>query len=263
MLKPILRYPGGKWRLRKPILARLARYQGWRQYREPFVGAGAIGIAMAESHPHLPIWVNDLDIGIYCLWKTLRDHPDLLRQRVCDFVPSVEAYKQIRAYLRSKPTAACDHDVAHIGFCKLAIHCMSFSSLGLSGSPLRNIGSKWSPRHLCEKITRLQHYVHHIKITTTDYRTLIVDESTSALLYVDPPYFSTGAGLYAHAFAGYQDHVALAQALRHTPHHWVMSYDNSPQIRHLYQDWANIECLPVKYTLRDHAPATELLISSH
>ena len=90
-----------------------------------------------------------------------------------------------------------------------------------------------------------------------------MDETASALLFVDPPYFSTGAGLYSHAFAGYQDHVTLAQALRHTPHPWVMTYDNSPQIRQLYQDWADIDCIPVKYTVRSRPVAkTELLISS-
>ena len=175
MIRPILRYPGGKWRFRTLILVRLARYQRWREFREPFAGAGAIGLAMIDSHPQRSVWINDSDIGIYCLWKTLRDHPDLLRQRVWDFVPSDEAYTQIQAYLGSNPRAACDHDVAHIGFCKLATHYMSFSSLGLKGGPLRDIGSKWSPRHLCEKIGRLQHYVHHIKITNTDYSELVVD----------------------------------------------------------------------------------------
>jgi DNA adenine methylase len=266
MIRPILPYPGSKWRFRAPILARLACYKDWVQFREPFVGSGAISIAMLVSQPR-PIWVNDVDVGVYCLWKSLRDHPDLLRRRIRDFVPSLEAFDQLKAYLRSTPIGACDHDIVHAGFCKLALHCLSFSGIGLNGGPKGGydrckVGQKWAPQYLSDNISRLQHHISHVRITTTDYRTLILDETTPALLYVDPPYFSTGAGLYAHPFAGYQDHVALAQALRHTPHSWVMSYDNCPQIRHLYQDWANIECSPVKYTLRNHSPATELLISS-
>ena len=87
MLGPILRYPGNKWRFRAVILARLARYEGWTQFREPFVGAGAIGIAMIAAHPRRDVWINDLDTGTFCVWKALRDHPDLLTCRVRDFVP--------------------------------------------------------------------------------------------------------------------------------------------------------------------------------
>ena len=263
MIKPILRYPGGKWRFRAPILARLDRYQGWVQFREPFVGTGAIGIAMIIVHPEREVWINDLDAGIYCLWKALRDHPDLLARRVRDFVPSIEAYTQIRAYLRSKPTAACDHDVVHVALCKLALHCLSFSGIGLAGGPQRNIGKKWSTGHLCEKIARLQHYIRHIRITAGDYSELIFDKSIPSLLYLDPPYWGAGSGLYQHFFAGHQDHVELARRLRCTPHSWVLSYDECPQIRQLYQDWADIDCIPVKYTIRSRPVIkTELLISS-
>jgi DNA adenine methylase len=263
MLKPILRYPGGKWQLRVPILARLAQYDGWTQFREPFVGGGAISIAMIIAHPQRDVWINDLDMSIYCMWKTLRDHPDLLRQRVRDFVPSREAYAQICAYLRSDPIAACDHDRAHLALCKLAAHCLAFSGIGVVAAPRRLIGEKWNPDHLCEKIARLQLYIQHIRITTGDYYRLIADQSVSCLLYLDPPYLGAGPTLYSHFFARYRDHVELAQRLRCTPHQWVLSYDDCPQIRCLYQDWADIDCLPINYSTRKaRASTTELLISS-
>lgn len=262
MLKPIIRYPGGKRRLRVPILAKLARYENWAEFREPFVGSGAITIEMINAHPERDCWINDLDIGIYCMWKSLRDNPELLARRVRDFVPTMEAYTQIRAYLRSRPIGACDHDVVHIGFCKIAIHCMSFSGIGVAGGPLLKIDQKWSPVHLCENIARLRHYVRHIKITKTDYGELITDESVPCLLYLDPPYWAGGVGLYAHFFRP-RDHVDLARRLRSTPHSWVLSYDDCPQIRNLYEDWADIASIPAKYTIKS-APVitTELLISS-
>ena len=263
MLGPILRYPGNKWRFRAVILARLARYEGWTQFREPFVGAGAIGIAMIAAHPRRDVWINDLDTGTFCVWKALRDHPDLLTCRVRDFVPSIEAYAQIRAYLRSGPMVACDHDVVHVALCKLALHCLSFSGIGLAGGPQRNIGKKWSPGHLCEKIARLQHYVRHIRITTGDYSELILDELGPALLYLDPPYVGAGPRLYAQFFANDWDHVELARLLRHTRHQWVLSYDDSVRIRQLYQDWTDVDCIPVRYMIQNSPVLkTELLISS-
>jgi DNA adenine methylase len=265
MIRPILPYPGSKWRFRAPILARLARHKDWVQFREPFVGSGAISIAMLVSQPR-PTWVNDVDVGIYCLWKSLRDHPDLLRRRVRDFVPSLEAFDQLKAYLRSTPIGACDHDIVHAGFCKLALHCLSFSAIGLSGPKGghggRHIGKKWAPQHLSDNIARLQHYVDHIKITTTDYSELIADASVPCLLYLDPPYWVAGPQLYRHCFAQAQDHVELAQRLQHAPHPWVLSYDDCPQIRRLYKGWADIGSVPVKYARSASVTKTELLISS-
>jgi DNA adenine methylase len=78
MMRPIIQYPGNKWRLRGPILARLARCEGWRQFPEPFVGGGAICLAMIDAHPQQPVWINDLDISVYYLWVGMRDHPELL-----------------------------------------------------------------------------------------------------------------------------------------------------------------------------------------
>jgi hypothetical protein len=42
-LRPLFRYPGGKYKLREPIVAELIRLMpGCTGYREPFIGGGAI-----------------------------------------------------------------------------------------------------------------------------------------------------------------------------------------------------------------------------
>ena len=181
MIRPILPYPGSKWKSRATILSRLACYRDWVQFREPFVGSGAMSIAMLLCQPR-PTWINDVDVDLLPLEDPGRDHPDLLCRRIHDFIPSLEAFDQIKAYLRSSPIGACDHDVVHIGFCKLALHCLSFSGIGLKGGPKggyggRHISRIWSPKYLSDKVARLQHHIAHIRITATDYRALIEDKS--------------------------------------------------------------------------------------
>lgn len=54
------------------------------------------------------------------------------------------------------------------------------------------------------------------------------------LAYVDPPYVLAGDRLYSKAF-GEADHRELAEYLTgECPYRWLLSYDNHPWIRELY-----------------------------
>jgi site-specific DNA-adenine methylase len=76
------------------------------------------------------------------------------------------------------------------------------------------------------------------RITAFDFRRLINDTKEPALIYCDPPYISSGKQ-YRYGFSP-ADHERLADILRHTPHHWVVSYGHHAEICRLYW-WARIE----------------------
>jgi DNA adenine methylase len=65
--------------------------------------------------------------------------------------------------------------------------------------------------------------------------------------------------IYQHCFQR-QDHERLAEALKTTRHAWVLSYDDCPEIRELY-DWADISTNTVKYTIGGIRTKQELLIT--
>jgi len=75
----------------------------------------------------------------------------------------------------------------------------------------------------------------------------IQDTDRRSLLYLDPPYYVKGNDLYQHGFT-VDDHQRLANALRHTEHAWVLSYDDCCEVRQLY-NWANVESLQVNYSI--------------
>ena len=77
---------------------------------------------------------------------------------------------------------------------------------------------------------------------------LISDAEHRSLLYLDPPYFDKGNDLYQHGFER-KDHERLAEALQNTNHTWVLSYDDCPEVRELYEDWASVEPLNVNYSI--------------
>ena len=88
--------------------------------------------------------------------------------------------------------------------------------------------------------------VHLDGCTCADFQTLI-DDPAPALLYLDPPYYVKGNDLYQEGFTE-GDHQRLAALLKGTKHSWVLSYDDCPEVRALY-DWAKFESIDVKYSI--------------
>jgi len=84
---------------------------------------------------------------------------------------------------------------------------------------------------------------------------------TSTLLVIDPPYYAKGPLLYLNTLdASY--HSRLAERLRileDLP--WVLTYDDCPQIRALYSDWAQVRPFSLRYSAAVRRGGAELMIA--
>lgn len=275
----LLRYPGGKSKLKKPILECLNKFPVPTEYREPFFGAGSIGLAFLEKNKAAKtvktIWINDKDFTLACLWTSLLNYQISLKDLINSFSPSLKLYKQFKQELLSTicTIQSSKNDIINIGFKKLAIHQMSYSGLGVkAGGPIGgknqtsaySIRCRWSPDNLCHKIDKYnnllcQTYIRYQQCTYYDFEKVIQLEGENVLLYLDPPYYNKGNQLYQYGMSIY-DHKRLSRVLRTTPHNWLLSYDDAPEIRTLY-NWANIEEIDVNYTINTSRTKKELLIS--
>jgi DNA adenine methylase len=59
------------------------------------------------------------------------------------------------------------------------------------------------------------------------------------VLFFDPPYFDKPQ-LYR---CGFDDHERLAHLLKQTPHDWLLTYQDDPEVWELYEGWASIKPL--------------------
>jgi len=265
------RYPGGKAKLQEPIVQLLREQTNWTQYREPFFGGGAIGLNfMATNSTVTSAWLNDLDVGLASLWTATKNYPQELKNLVGSFEPSVPAFTEFKAELKTTDTMPIDRDeTVRIGFEKLAVHQMSYSGLGtMSGGPLGGylqrsnykIDDRWSPDALQLKIDAMHEQLSKIEVRIThhDFAELITDTSQTALIYLDPPYYVNGNALYQNGFTK-DDHLRLAELLKTTKHRWVLSYDDCPEVRALYY-WAKIMTVSVNYSIAAPRREQELLI---
>jgi site-specific DNA-adenine methylase len=97
----LLRYPGGKTKLLKPVLFELLRDDRTYEYREPFFGGGAVGFGYLEANPDArKVWLNDKDPGIASLWTAAMWYPDDLKGRIRAFRPVPELFDEICERLR-------------------------------------------------------------------------------------------------------------------------------------------------------------------
>ncbi len=82
-----------------------------------------------------------------------------------------------------------------------------------------------------------------------------------SLFYLDPPYWGAEANYGRDAFKR-SDFARLAKALRDLAGGFILSINDVPEIRRLF-DWAEIREVATTYTIGmgDGAPAAELIIT--
>lgn len=259
----LIRYPGSKEKLTRPIWSRFPdqmKHELWSsrnpwEYREPFFGAGAIGFKVLQRlSPSCRVWLNDIDPGMAALWRTVRDEPEELIKRFDRFEPTAELFYQFK-----EEDGRTDIPDAQAGFRKLAMHRMSFSGLGAkAGGPIGGkdqenavykVGCRWNPEAMKEEVRQLHKRLRPYKqfrFTCEDFAALIDGAPRECFIYVDPPYYEKGPELYKYAMDE-ADHVRLAGLLRETAATWVLSYDDHIAIRDIYS-WATIEEVKITYT---------------
>jgi DNA adenine methylase len=226
-------------------------------YCEPFFGSGAIGLKIIDSLPsQCSVWINDIDHGMYAIWKTICDDADRLKSLVVAFVPGVDAFYKLKAQ-DGKSTG----DLAIDALNKIALHRMSMSGFGAkSGGPIGGraqdggytVDCRWTPASIIAAIQMAKqslfrfHESNRLQITNIHVRDMLSAVDDSSLVYLDPPYYVKGGQLYAHNMSP-NEHAELAALLRQTRADWRLSYDDCQEIRELYS-WAEFQELEIRYT---------------
>jgi DNA adenine methylase len=260
---PLIRYPGSKEKLFDALL-RYVPYcvslpmmsaESVTEYREPFFGAGAIGFRLLNTmSSKCVVWLNDIDADLVCLWKAVHSDYRQLQKLIHEFKPSVEAFFDFKSR-----DGMADCSPTERGFRKLALHRMSVSGFGaMSGGPiggksqenkLYTVSCRWNPTRMKRDVTRLSLRLNRFKrlsITCADFGDVIEAPGDNVFIYIDPPYFEKGPQLYKHSMQE-SCHERLSSMLAASSHDWLLSYDDHPYVRSLYQ-WAKIEVLSVRYT---------------
>jgi DNA adenine methylase len=237
-----LRYPGGKSKLAHYLYSQM-QGQDKKTFVETHAGGASVGLALLDAKAVKKLILNDIDFGIYALFKTIKDNPQPLIDRVMGFRPNHEDFFSARQTILDG-YKGCDlleaawlllrvNRLAYSGICKA-------NPLGGKNGSRKMLVQRWKPENLCKRIRRIHEMGDNIEIYNIDACELIEEMywDENAVLFIDPPYFRKGKQLYVNYYER-EDHLELSWLLDTLYQGFpcadiILTYDNDEFIEQLY-----------------------------
>lgn len=210
---------GGKKLLRKKILEQFpAEYD---RYIEVFGGAG--WVLFGKEQKGMEVY-NDINGELVNLYRCVKYHPEALQKELDGILMSRELFFDAIQKTRGLT------DIQRAARFFVAIK-ESYGS-GLDSFGVRPKDMKKAVDFLSQASERLSMVV----IENLDFEHLIrTYDRPGALFYLDPPYYQTEK-YYPDRFQP-EDHTRLKETLDKVRGKWILSYNDCPEIRNLYDGY--------------------------
>jgi len=264
-----LRYPGGKGALAnfvKTVIAQSGLLDG--EYVEVFAGGASIAWALLFEEYVQRVHVNDLNASLIAFWRSVLEDTDDLCRLIQDTPVTMGEWHRQRA-VQEKPQ---DHSRLEIGFSTFFLNRTNRSGIlkgGIIGGKDQTgpwkMDARYNKKDLVKRVQRIARYANRITIYDLDaavfIKTVLHLLPHKTLVYLDPPYFIKGQGLYENHYSG-GDHAIIADlVLRHVRQPWIVSYDAAPKILSLYKEHQHIQ-YSISYSAQDRYAGSEVLFHS-
>ena len=219
------RYPGGKFYARKLILEHIIPHTC---YVEPFAGGASIFFAKKKVAFNK---LNDVDPELINCYLIIRDYvEDLIR-----LLHDIPASKEMHSYYKNVYRPTTDLERALRWY---YLNRVSYSGIMNMQNCYWGYGDKYSmqPKNWPTHLRRCSQKLQGVEITNVDFEQVIHEAPDNAFLFIDPPYYNADQDkFYTHSF-NRTDHMRLASILHEHSHRlkFLLTYDNSPEVRQLY-----------------------------
>ena len=256
------RYPGGKtWLI--PVVRKWLRQDGKSVERlfEPFVGGGIVSLTAAFERMAENIFMYEIDDEISAVWYSILNGKNKwLADKILTFDLTSD---NVKIELNNP-----EKELQDIAFCTILKNRVYHGGILAKGSGMikngengKGITSRWYPRTLHDRIVAIGHYKEKIFFSSGDAFDILEQnkDDVNAYFFIDPPYTVAGKRLYTH-FA--IDHEKLFMLTARLKGKYMLTYDNTPEIRQL-ADKYNLQyrTIPMKTTL--HYEKHEIIISDN
>lgn len=212
---------GGKKALRDEIIARFPT--SYKKYIEVFGGGGWV---LFRKPPNGDVEIfNDFNGNLVNLYRCVREHPEALIQELTYVLNARLDFEYMKEVLHSK-AAISDIKRAAYYYCLIRYsYASGVRSFGASPH------SMWNNFPLIRQASgRLQRVV----IENRDCFDLITQyDKEDSFFYCDPPYYETERYYEGDGF-GESNHAKLADLLCSIQGKFLLSYNDCPEIRQLY-----------------------------
>ena len=266
IIKTPLRYPGGKSRAVQQMKYLLPNE--FEEYREPFVGGGSFFIYLRQKFPNLKIWINDLNPELYFVWKLAQVDSEKLAREITKVNKGRRDGQALFDELVNVNTKSLTDFERAVRF--FVLNRITFSGVVESGGYSQHAFEGRFTESSIERVAKMGHILEGVKITHLDYRELLKDGNKEVFTFLDPPYFkATKSRLYGkngilHTEFNHDDFAREVKACKHS---WLITYDDSPEIRDNFS-FANIYEWELQYGMNNYKQGKaekghELFISNY
>lgn len=266
-----LRYPGSKYVLVEYFESMIHEnlLSGCHFY-EPYAGGASMSLSLLGREVISGATLVEKDPLVYAFWKCVHQQPDELCERILRLRVTLGTWKRFQKFLA--PNALREHELIDLGLAGLFFNRANFSGIinakpigGMTQQSEYKIDCRFNKERIIRSILEIAKHRKRFSVHCGDAITFLRRRqekiaSGHSLVYIDPPYLQQGPRLYRY-FYEESEHRGLAEFLNPSPFKWIVSYDNHPFIRSLFNS-QQIVPIFLNYAVKRSRKADELLIAN-
>lgn len=263
-----LRYPGGKARF-APFVSDLMRRNDLvgGHYLEPYAGGAGVALQLLFDGDAEEVHINDADPAVHDFWIAATKLTSDLIYMVRSEPITMAAWRHWRSIMFKEVAAS----PLERGFATLFMNRCNRSGIlkaGVIGGKNQDgnytLDARFKREVLVTRLSRIGEHARRIHVYGEDALALLKRchkfLPKKALVYLDPPYYVKGQGLYRN-FYEHDDHVAIARLMQSSAFRrpWLVSYDNVEEIRLMYP-YAQTLPYGLNYTAQRRYQGAEIML---
>lgn len=226
------RYPGGKTWFVPYVRKWLKTIGGELQLIEPFAGGGIVSLTAAFEDLADSIVMVERDEDVAAVWRTILGPQ---RQWLVQQIESVEITREnVKQLLKARPRSLRQRAFSTILRNRLSHGGILAHGAGLikNGENGKGLKSRWYVETLRRRILNIAVVRNRIKFIQGDGVEAIRKnlDKKKAAFFIDPPYTIAGRRLYKYHQINHERLFGLARRIKG---HFIMTYDEAPEIEDL------------------------------
>lgn len=233
-------------------------------YIEVYAGGASIAWSLLFEEYIQHVHINDISKPVFAFWHSVIESTDELCRLIRDTPVSMDEWCRQKR-VQTKPG---EHSLLELGFSTFFLNRTNRSGIlkggvigGKGQSGEWKMNARFNKEDLIARIERIAGYSNRISIYNCDAAEFICHYlprlPERSLVYLDPPYFRKGAGLYEDHYT-HDDHLRIAQLVPNIKQPWIVSYDNTPEIVRMYEGFGSIE-YSLSYSAQQRYAGSEII----
>ncbi|UAY55937.1 DNA adenine methylase [Arachidicoccus terrestris] len=265
-----LRYPGGKGKLAYYVQLLIEHnLLVGGHYVEPYAGGASVALSLLFNEFVDEIHINDYDFRVYSFWDSILNSTDEFCEKLVNDEITPANWEHQKEVQRN-PKKFSKIDIGYSTFFLNRTNRSGILKAGMIGGKEQGgdwkLDARFNKEELLTRIRKISRYKDRINLYNEDAAKLTKKLGKAlpkkTFFYFDPPYYKKGKDLYIN-FYEHNDHVLIASIIRQmTNKNWIVSYDNNPNIKEIYRDFAQ-RTYELNYHANAAAKGSEIIIYSN